>query len=218
MPPSRTSTIGFIGLGTMGLPMARRLAAAGTPLCVWNRTPLDRSVFRPGSTVEIHPRPREVLRSTDIAILMLRDQAATDAALERGTEAFIGNVTGTTIISMSAVDPLYSCELADDIARTDGRFLEAPVSGTRITAEAGQLTCFLGGAPSLAKSVAPLLSQMCCEQTHCGGIGDGLRMKLATDWPSLEMRRKVGLGWLRAKPKRSTACASMSLKARWNEA
>lgn len=172
-------TIGFLGLGTMGLPMARNLARSGVPLSVWNRTPRYSAAFPADCEVDIAPTSRAVLRAVKTSILMLLNQEAVDAVLERHTGAFAENVRGRTIIGMGSVDPSYSMALAMDVAAWGGAYLEAPVSGSRVPAERGQLVCLLGGDPAVAEAVAPLLRSMCKDQIFCGNVGDALRMKLA---------------------------------------
>jgi 3-hydroxyisobutyrate dehydrogenase len=171
--------VGFIGLGTMGLPMARNLARHGITLNVWNRTQKASDAFPGGCEVEYARSPRAVLRGSRTSILMLLNQDAVDAVLERHTDAFAENVQGRTIIGMGSVDPLYSVGLASDVARAGGTYLEAPVSGSRVPAENGQLVCLLGGDRAVADAVAPLLRPMCKDQIYCGSAGDALRMKLA---------------------------------------
>ena len=171
--------VGFIGLGTMGLPMARNLALHGVALNVWNRTQKAPDVFPDGCDVAFARSPRAVLRGSRTSILMLLNQDAVDAVLERGTAAFAENVRGKTIIGMGSVDPSYSVALAGDIARAGGAYLEAPVSGSRVPAEKGQLVCLLGGDRAVVEAAAPLLRPMCKDQIHCGAAGDALRMKLA---------------------------------------
>ena len=171
--------IGFIGLGTMGLPMARNLAKDGRALRVWNRTPKSTEAFPSGCDVEFASSSRAVLRGSQTSILMLLNQEAVDAVLERHTAAFAENVRGRTIIGMGSVDPTYSAALAGDIAEAGGAYLEAPVSGSRVPAENGQLVCLLGGDPAVADAAAPLLRPMCKDQIYCGAAGDALRMKLA---------------------------------------
>ena len=171
--------VGFIGLGIMGLPMAGRLAKDGIPLCVWNRTPRHSEDFPAGSDVELSASSRAVLRGSRTCILMLLNQDAVDAVLERQTDAFIENVQGRTIIAMGSVAPGYSMALAKDITAAGGNYLEAPVSGSRTPAQNGHLVCLLGGEPAVAKAAAPLLRPMCKDQIYCGSAGDALCMKLA---------------------------------------
>jgi len=171
--------IGFIGLGTMGLPMARNLAQSGVALSVWNRTPISTTAFPANYDVDVALTARAVLRGSLTSILMLLNQDAIDAVLERHTDSFPENVRGKTIIGMGSVDPSYSIALARDVAAVGGAYIEAPVSGSRLPAELGQLVCLLGGDPDVADAVAPLLRPMCKNMIFCGQTGDALRMKLA---------------------------------------
>lgn len=172
-------TIGFIGLGVMGLPMARNLVNKGVSLRTWNRTAKDVSDFAEGGSVDIAQTARDVLRTTPVSILMLLDQPAIDSVLERGTGAFVENVRGRTIICMSSVAPDYAVQLAVDIEQSGGVYLEAPVSGSRTPAETGELVCLLGGSQTTVEQATPFLECMCKKLIHCGAIGDALRMKLA---------------------------------------
>lgn len=171
--------IGFIGLGTMGFPMACNLARNGTQLRVWNRTPKSPENFPNHTNIEIASSAQDVLWTSDTIIFMLLNQTILDSVLERNTGAFADNVKGKTIVNMGSVDPDYSIELASEIASIGGCYLEAPVSGSRLHAEGGQLVCLLGGDPIAAQFVAPLLEPMCKSQIYCGEVGNGLRMKLA---------------------------------------
>ena len=171
--------IGFIGLGTMGLPMARNLAQCGTPLQVWNRTSKTAAEFPTGCDIEFSPSARAVLRDTQTCILMLLNEDTVDLVLERGSNDFVENVRGTTIIAMGSVDPAYSSSLATEITSAGGTYIEAPVSGSQSQAELGQLVCMLAGPLKIAEAAEPILGPMCKDVIYCGGAGDALRMKLA---------------------------------------
>lgn len=171
--------IGFIGLGTMGLPMARNLAKCGTPLQLWNRTPKTSDDFPTDCDIEFSPSARAVLRDTPTCILMLLHEDAVDFILERGSNDFAENVRGTTIIAMGSVDPGYSSLLAKEITSAGGTYLEAPVSGSQTQAALGQLVCMLGGPRKAAAAAEPLLWSMCKDVIFCGDAGNALRMKLA---------------------------------------
>jgi len=178
-PDARTST-GFVGLGVMGQPMALNLARAGTPLVVWNRTS-ERSEPLRDAGAAVAGSAEEVFARTRVVLLMLVDAAATDAVLQRGTEAFDHLVAGHLVVSMGSTAPGYSRGLAADIAAAGGRYVEAPVSGSRKPAEAGRLVALLGGDPDPVAEVGPLLAPMCRQALHCGPVGSGLLMKLAVN-------------------------------------
>src|SRR4051794_8993839 len=85
--------VGFIGLGIMGRPMASNLQRAGVPLTVWNRSSAASAALAAlGSTVV--SSPADVFRASDVVLLMLADEAAVDAVLQRGARAFADMVSG----------------------------------------------------------------------------------------------------------------------------
>ncbi len=176
MPPD--SSVGFIGLGTMGTPMALNLVRAGTPLVVWNRT---RSRCEPlaqaGATVA--PDAAELFAGCETVILMLENDPATDAVLCRHHPEFAKRVAGRTIVSMGTVSADYSKHLLDDIRSAGGRYVEAPVSGSRKPAEAGQLVGMLAGDPEDLERLRPRLAPICKETFDCGAVPAALQMKLA---------------------------------------
>ncbi|CAB3809395.1 2-hydroxy-3-oxopropionate reductase [Paraburkholderia ultramafica] len=172
--------IGFIGLGVMGQPMALNLARAGTQLIVWNRS-ADRceSLRAAGATVATNPA--EIFERTRVVCLMLVDGDAIDAVLGRGTSQFSANVAHHTIVQMGTTSPDYSRGLEADIRNAGGSYVEAPVSGSRKPAEAGQLVAMLAGEDTAIESVRPLLEPMCHQTMVCGPVPNGLLMKLAVN-------------------------------------
>ena len=174
------TAVGFVGLGVMGQPMALNLARAGTPLVVWNRTPERTDPLRE-SGAAVAGTVDEVFARAHIVILMLIDESATDAVLHRGTPTFDRLVAGHLVVSMGSTAPEYSRRLGADIHNAGGRYVEAPVSGSRKPAEAGQLVALLGGDPDLVAQVQLLLAPMCRQTLLCGPVGSGLLMKLAVN-------------------------------------
>jgi 3-hydroxyisobutyrate dehydrogenase len=170
--------IGFIGLGVMGQPMALNLARAGTPLVVWNRSPeKTKPLSAAGATVAASPD--EVFRRTRVVIVMLANGQVIDSVLGRGTPQFDANVAQHTIIQMGTISAHYSRGLDADIRAAGGTYLEAPVSGSRKPAEAGQLVVMLAGEPATVEEVRPLLQPMCHESIMCGPVPNGVLMKLS---------------------------------------
>jgi 3-hydroxyisobutyrate dehydrogenase len=172
--------IGFIGLGVMGQAMALNLARAGTQLIVWNRSGERCEPLRAaGATVA--ESPDDIFRKARVVILMLADGDAVDAVLGRGTPQFRTNVAQHTIVHMGTTSPEYSRGLEADIRAADGSYVEAPVSGSRKPAEAGQLVAMLAGDSAAVESVRPLLQPICHQTTVCGPVPSGLLMKLAVN-------------------------------------
>lgn len=172
--------IGFIGLGTMGEPMALNLLRAGTWLTVWNRTRGKTEVLR-GAGADVADSPGAVFEAARVVILMLSDGRAADAVLGRGTEQFEDHVAGHTIIHMGTTEPEYSAGLADDVRAAGGAYVEAPVSGSRTPAEAGELVAMLAGEPADVALARPLLEPMCRSMVECGPVPGALLMKLSVN-------------------------------------
>ncbi|MFD9316509.1 NAD(P)-dependent oxidoreductase [Streptomyces sp. NPDC060053] len=172
--------VGFIGLGVMGHPMALRLARAGTPLMVWNRTAAAAEALR-AAGAEVAADSAEVFARADVVILMLADGSAVDAVLGRGTPGFGARVTGRVIVTMGTTSPEYSRALEADVRAAGGRYVEAPVSGSRVPAEQGRLVAMLAGENEAVDTVRPLLAPMCHETFRCGPAPGALLMKLAVN-------------------------------------
>lgn len=172
--------IGFIGLGVMGTPMALNLVHAGTEVVVWNRSPGALEQFR-GRGVPVADTVADVFARTRIVFVMLVNEDAIDSVLARGTPAFAALVGGHTVVNMGSVPPDYSRRLDADIRHAGGRYVEAPVSGSRRPAELGQLVALVAGDPADIDEVRPLLAPMCHECVVCGAVPSGLLMKLAVN-------------------------------------
>lgn len=172
--------IGFIGLGVMGQPMALNLARAGRPLTVWNRSPERCEPLR-AAGARVAANAAEVFAVTRVVILMLATEAAMDTVLGRGSADFVRHVGGRIIVHMGTTSADYSRRLSADIEAAGGAYVEAPVSGSRKPAEAGQLVAMLAGAPEMVELVRPLLQPMCRDTVPCGTVPNALLMKLAVN-------------------------------------
>jgi 3-hydroxyisobutyrate dehydrogenase len=172
--------VGFIGLGVMGRPMALNLARAGTPLVVWNRTP-DRSAPLHKAGAHVAESPAEVFARAGTVFLMLADDTAVDAVLGRGTRDFVDRVAGRTVVHMGTTSAAYSAGLWDAVQAAGGRYVEAPVSGSRVPAEQGQLVAMLAGESEAVAAVRPLLAPMCGATFDCGDVPDALLMKFSVN-------------------------------------
>jgi 3-hydroxyisobutyrate dehydrogenase len=172
--------IGFIGLGVMGQPMALNLARAGTQLIVWNRS-ADRCEPLRAAGATIATNPAEIFKRTRVVFLMLVDGDAIDAVLGRDTSQFSANVALHTIVNMGTSAPEYSRALEADIRNAGGTYVEAPVSGSRKPAEAGQLVAMLAGEDSAVDNIRALIEPMCQQTIVCGPVPSGLLMKLAVN-------------------------------------
>ncbi|MFF8669495.1 NAD(P)-dependent oxidoreductase [Streptomyces sp. NPDC015242] len=172
--------VGFIGLGVMGQPMALNLARAGTRLVVWNRTP-ERCAPLRAAGAEVAASAGEVLERSGTVFLMLADEAAVDAVLGRGGTDAAARLAGRTLVHMGTTSAVYSRALQDDVRAAGGRYVEAPVSGSRVPAERGELVGMLAGDDDAVAAVRPLLAPMCRETFACGAVPGALLMKFSVN-------------------------------------
>ncbi|MCZ0985777.1 NAD(P)-dependent oxidoreductase [Streptomyces diastatochromogenes] len=172
--------VGFIGLGVMGQPMALRLAACGTPLVVWNRTPERTEPLR-AAGAEVAVDADEVFARAEVVLLMLADEASLDTVLGRGTPALAARVAGRVVVHMGTTSPSTPTPWSRTSARPAAGTMEAPVSGSRVPAEQGQLVAMLAGEESAVDVVRPLLAPLCRETFTCGAAPGALLMKLSVN-------------------------------------
>jgi 3-hydroxyisobutyrate dehydrogenase len=171
-------SVGFIGLGSMGEPMALNLLRAGTPLLVWNRSSSKAQRLAVAGAAVAND-PAELFARCGIVFLMLANGGATDSVLSRGCNPFADRVRGRLLVNMATVAPQYSRALSADINAAGGRYVEAPVSGSRKPAETGKLVAMLAGEAEDISLVRRLIAPMCRDAIECGRPPDALAMKLA---------------------------------------
>ena len=160
--------------------MALNLLGAGTPLVVWNRSPAMSAVLAKAGAL-VAKDLQDVFQRCEVVILMLRDAEATDTVLGRRSGTIQARVDRHTIINMATHSPCYSKSLEADIRAHGGEYVEAPVSGSRKPAEAGQLVAMLAGAADAVASVQPLLAPMCRKTVDCGPTPNALIMKFTVN-------------------------------------
>lgn len=165
-------TIGFIGLGVMGAPMARNLLAAGFEVIVWNRSPEPAAEL-----VEAGARgadgPAAVAAEADILISIVSDDAALRAVLGGQQGAIAAMRPGALAIDMSTVSPALARELAEQATARGVGFLDAPVSGGDVGAREGALSIMVGGEPAEVERARPIFEVLGSRVTHVGGAGAG---------------------------------------------
>ncbi|KAJ7951612.1 Glyoxylate/succinic semialdehyde reductase 2 [Quillaja saponaria] len=174
------STVGFLGLGIMGAPMAQNLIRAGCDVTVWNRT---KNKCNPLISLgaKYKSSPEEVAASCDVTFSMLADpQSALDVACGKHGAAS-GMSPGRGYVDVSTVDAATSKIIGGHIKSTGALFLEAPVSGSKKPAEDGQLIFLTAGDRSLYEAVAPLLDIMGKSRFYLGDVGNGAAMKLVVN-------------------------------------
>jgi 2-hydroxy-3-oxopropionate reductase len=170
-------TIGFIGLGIMGKPMARNLLKAGYPLVVHNRSQaaIDELVAA-GATAATSPR--EVAARSDVVITMLPDSPDVQAVVLGPNGILAGARSGSVLIDMSTIAPAVTRELAAEAAKVGMSTLDAPVSGSDQGAINGTLAIMVGGDDATFARCQPILGVLGRSVVHVGGVGAGHTVKL----------------------------------------
>ncbi len=185
------TAVGFIGLGLMGEPIARRLLAAGHELVVWNRT-TDRARAFGRSGARVADGPADVFRRCPIVFVMLADQIAINAVFGQVLEATDAPIREVLVVNLGTVSPAFSAELAGRIGAAGGDYVEAPVSGSRVPAERGDLVGMIAGRPASVARVEPLLASFCRQVVRCGAVPDALRTKLVVNHYLVTMVAALG--------------------------
>ncbi|MDX3905003.1 MAG: NAD(P)-dependent oxidoreductase [Pigmentiphaga sp.] len=171
---------GFIGLGNMGLPMARRLLAAGYPLTVWNRSPA-RSAELGRAGAHVAANPAEVLQAAEIVGICVKDGAAVEAVVfGPGGLASAGRAASPrVVVDFSTIAPAHARDIGRRLEeRTGAAWLDAPVSGGVPGAEQGSLICFVGGEAVDLERARPFLAALTSRVTHMGPAGAGQTTKI----------------------------------------
>lgn len=172
------TTIGFIGLGIMGRPMAANLLEAGHELVVHNRsTPAMEALAEQGAATAA--TPREVAERADLVLTMLPDGPDVDAVVLGEDGVLAGAREGTLLVDMSSIAPAVSRRLQERLAERGVAMLDAPVSGGEPGAIEGTLAFMVGGEEADLERARPVLEVMGASVTHVGPIGAGNIAKLA---------------------------------------
>ncbi|AEV83483.1 3-hydroxyisobutyrate dehydrogenase [Actinoplanes sp. SE50/110] len=173
-------TVGFLGLGVMGRPMALNLVRAGTDLVVWNRSAAARDELRAAGAA-VASGVTDLFARADVVLMMLADDRVADEVLGRDGPGFAGMLAGRTLVHMGTTAPAWSRGLAEQVADAGGHYVEAPVSGSRVPAENAELVAMLAGAGADLDRVTPVLGPMVRETVRCGPVPNGLLMKLSVN-------------------------------------
>jgi 3-hydroxyisobutyrate dehydrogenase-like beta-hydroxyacid dehydrogenase len=171
-------TVGFIGLGLMGKPMAGNLLKAGFPLVVWNRTKSRADeLVREGA--KIGASPRDTAEQADVLITIVSDPPAVEEILWGTEGALAGLRRGSTVIDSSTVSPDLARRAAQACSGKGADYLDAPVTGGDWGAKKGELVFMIGGKPEVFKRVKPVFEAMGKRFFLLGPNGAGQTVKLA---------------------------------------
>lgn len=169
--------ITLLGCGLMGLPMARRLLAAGHTLTVWNRT-AEKARVLADDGARVASDAAEAARQADVVITMLQDGQAVHEVLFGSPGVAAAMRGGALFIDMSSVLPEQAREQANRLAQRGVDSLDAPVSGGTLGAEAGSLAIMAGGTDAAFEAALPVLRAL-GRPVHVGPSGAGQLAKLA---------------------------------------
>jgi len=169
--------VGYIGLGNMGRPMARNIAAAGHHLAVFNRMP-ERTTEVAALGAAVAASPREVAAGAEVVCLSVSTPDAVRSVVRRDDGALAGMSAGAVLVDFSTVDPATSREIGAACAARGVAFLDAPVSGGVEGAAAGKLTLMVGGDEAALARARPVLEAVGSRIVHTGPTGSGSTVKL----------------------------------------
>ncbi len=195
--------IGFIGVGLMGVGMAKNIVTKGYPLVIMghrNREPVER-LKQLGAT-EAHT-PRELASQCDIVHLCVTGSPQVEAVMHGPDGIFASGRKGLIVIDCSTSNPVSTLALAEAAAAHGMRFIDAPLSRTPIEAEAGTLDTMVGADDDTFARVKPVLDCWAGNVVHLGPVGLGHKMKLVNNFiamgyaalfsEALSIARKAGL-------------------------
>lgn len=172
-----TERMGFIGLGTMGRPMALNLLKARFPLTVWNRTP-GKGADVVAAGARAGRSPRDVAAASDVVITMVSDTPDVEEVL-LGPEGVIrAAYPGLVVIDMGTTSPQATRALALKLRQAGVDMLDAPVSGGATGAAQATLTIMVGGEERVFRRCLPIFQALGQRVTLCGGHGAGQTVKL----------------------------------------
>jgi 2-hydroxy-3-oxopropionate reductase len=171
------SDVGFIGLGTMGTPMAGHLQTGGHRLFVHTRSQVPEAVTSGGATV--CKSGKEVAQRADIIFVMVPDTPDVEKVLFGANGVAEGLKAGKIVVDMSSISPVETKAFARRINELGCEYLDAPVSGGQVGAKAASLTIMVGGNEDAFNQVKPLFALMGKNITLVGANGDGQTTKVA---------------------------------------
>lgn len=173
-------TIGIVGIGNMGRPIAEHLSDLGEHLVLWNRTAEKAAGIANAAVVA---RPVDVVHGSDIVLSILADDTALDNAYHGPGGLLEADLTGKTIVEFCTTSPETMIALEAAVVARHGMFLECPVSGNVVPARSGQLMGLAAGKKAAFDSARPTLDKLTRRLEYLGDTGAGSAMKLAVNLP-----------------------------------
>lgn len=172
--------VGFIGLGTMGKPMAKRILQGGYPLAVYDivRAPVEELAALGAKAAG---SPKEVAESSDVVCSIVPNSPHVEQVVLGKDGVLEGLKPGGIVVEMSTIEPAVTRKVAAEVIARGRRMIDAPVGKGMAEAAAGTLTVMVGGDYSTFEEVKPILATMGDSIFHCGDIGSGITVKVVNN-------------------------------------
>ncbi|KAL5093830.1 hypothetical protein Trisim1_009307 [Trichoderma cf. simile WF8] len=169
-------SVGFLGLGVMGTPMALNLCRR-FPTTVWNRT-ASKCAALVQAGAGLGQTPAKVVEQSDVIFTMMFDGPAIRSVID---DDFKKALRGKTLVNTSSVSVEFSQSLAKEVQEAGGKFIEMPVSGSKVPAETGNLVGMMAGDQAECERIRHFVEPITSAAVYCGPIGAGLKTKYAVN-------------------------------------
>jgi 3-hydroxyisobutyrate dehydrogenase-like beta-hydroxyacid dehydrogenase len=170
--------IGFVGLGSLGSEIAKRLLDAGHDIIGYNRTK-SRADWLIESGMHWAASPRAAAQAGDMLFSIVRDSDALRDVTQGPDGIIAGLKPGQIYADMSTVSPLVSQAIAEEVQKAGGKMLEIPLSGSKITLKAGKMSMMVGGDEAALEAIRPILLDIGPTISHIGPNGRACAIKVA---------------------------------------
>ena len=191
--------IGVCGTGRMGSAIAQRLMSVGHEVGVWNRNSAKTKPLIDAGA-KLFDSPAELVEGCEVVVVMLLNDAATEAIYRGPNGVLQGKLAGRLVIDMSTIRPDTMKANGSSIMQQGAAFVECPVGGSTGPAKEGKLFGLVGGTKADVARAMPTLGQMCRRIEHVGELGAGSMMKLAVNLPLLVYWQALGEALTICKP------------------
>jgi 3-hydroxyisobutyrate dehydrogenase-like beta-hydroxyacid dehydrogenase len=171
--------LGFLGLGTMGYPMARNLLRAGHDVALWSHTAAKAKELAAAEKGKFASTPKEVAQHAECLFICVGDTAMSEHVI-LGPEGIVeGARPGLIIADASTISPSGSRKIGAELAKKSIQYMDVPCTGSTPGANAGTLTFMVGGDQAILDKIRPWMEPMGKRIFYCGGPGLGLQAKLS---------------------------------------
>jgi len=191
--------IGVCGTGRMGSSIAQRLMSVEHEVGVWNRNSAKTKPLTDAGA-KLSASPAELVDDCEVVIVMLLNDAATEAVYRGPNGILKSKLAGKLVIDMSTIRPDTMKSNGAAVLQQGAAFVEAPVGGSTVPAKEGKLFGLVGGTKADITRAMPLLEQMCRRIEHVGELGSGSMLKLAVNLPLLVYWQALGEALTICKP------------------